>query len=89
MVSWVDSTHNMMFAPIAYLLLVKPQLAVAIDRWHIRYGHAVVEWLRVVGEIEALAALATYAYEHPADPFPELVGGGAGARAGARPSAAG
>jgi hypothetical protein len=72
MVSWVDSTHNMMFAPIAYLLLVKPQLAVAIDRWHIRYGHAVVEWLRVVGEVEALAALATYAFEHPADPFPEL-----------------
>ena len=72
LVSWVDSTHNMMFAPIAYLLLVKPQLAVAIDRWHVRYGPAVGEWLRVIGEIEALAALATYAFEHPADPFPEL-----------------
>jgi hypothetical protein len=72
LVSWVDSTHNMMFAPIAFALLVKAQLAVAIDRWHANYGPAVVEWLRVVGEIEALAALATYAYEHPADPFPEL-----------------
>jgi hypothetical protein len=72
LVSWVDSTHNMMFAPIAYLLLLKPQLAVAIDRWHKKYGPAVVEWLRVVGEIEALAALGTYAFEHPADPFPEL-----------------
>jgi hypothetical protein len=72
LVSWVDSTHNMMFAPIAYLLLVKPQLAVAIDRWHVRYGPAVGEWLRAIGEIEALAALATYGFEHPADPFPEL-----------------
>jgi hypothetical protein len=72
LVSWVDSTHNMMFAPIAYVLLLKPQLAVAIDRWHARYGPAIAEWLRVLGEIEALAALGTYAFEHPGDPFPEL-----------------
>ena len=65
----------MMFAPIAWLLLLKPQLAVAVDRWHRKCGPAVVEWLRV-GEIEALAALATYAYEHPADPFPELAAQG-------------
>jgi hypothetical protein len=71
-VSWVDSTHNMMFGPVAYLLMVKPQLAVAIDRWHVKYGAAVGEWLRAVGEIEALSAIATYAFEHPADPFPEL-----------------
>ena len=72
LVSWIDSTHNLLFAPIAYLLRLKPQLAVAIDRWHASYGSAVVDWLRVVGEIEALAALGTYAFEHPADPFPEL-----------------
>jgi hypothetical protein len=73
LVSWVDSTHNMMFAPIAFALLLRPQLALAIDRWRARYGAAVVEWLRVAGEIEALAALGTYAFEHPADPYPELV----------------
>jgi len=27
----------------------------------------------VVGDFEALASLSAYAYEHPADPFPELV----------------
>jgi DNA mismatch repair ATPase MutS len=31
------------------------------------------EWLRVCGEFEALASLSAYRYEHPADPFPELV----------------
>ena len=72
LVSWVDSTHNMMFGPIAFVLLLKPQLAVAIDRWHAKYGPAIVEWLRVLGEVEALAALGTYAFEHPGDPFPEL-----------------
>jgi hypothetical protein len=74
-VSWLDSTHNLMFAPFAYVLLVRPQLAVAINRWHRSYGSAVGAWLRAVGELEALAAIGTYAYEHPADPFPLLVEG--------------
>jgi hypothetical protein len=73
LVSWLDSTHNLLFGPIAYVLLLRPQLAVAIDRWHGAYGAAVAEWLREVGELEAFAALATFAYERPAYPFPELV----------------
>jgi DNA mismatch repair ATPase MutS len=31
------------------------------------------DWLLALGEMEALASLAGYAYEHPADVFPELV----------------
>jgi hypothetical protein len=73
LVSWLDSTHNLMFGPIAYVLLVRPQLAVAIDRWHRACGPAVAEWLRAVGELEAFTALATFAYERPGDLFPELV----------------
>jgi predicted ATPase len=73
LVSWLDSTHNLLFGPIAYVLLLRPQLAVAIDRWHGAYGGAVSEWLREVGELEAFSALATYAYERPGDPFPQLV----------------
>jgi DNA mismatch repair ATPase MutS len=29
--------------------------------------------IEIVGEIEALLSLATYSYEHPADPFPQLI----------------
>jgi DNA mismatch repair ATPase MutS len=29
-------------------------------------------WIDVVAEMEALLSLATYAFEHPADPFPEF-----------------
>ena len=54
-------------------LLVPEQVAVAIDRWHRAHGPAVARWLRAVGEIEALSALSTHAYEHPSDPFPVLV----------------
>jgi DNA mismatch repair ATPase MutS len=70
------ATLNLWFRPIAALLLVRDQTAVVIDRWHAQYGPAVESWLRAVGDIEALAALATFAYEHPADSYPALVEGG-------------
>jgi CBS domain-containing protein len=74
LVAFLDqSTRNQLFVPIAFFLLLRAQAAVAIDGWHAAHGRAIAEWLRVVGEMEALSALATFAYEHPADPFPVLV----------------
>jgi DNA mismatch repair ATPase MutS len=73
LVGILDSCRNQMFAPVAMLLLVRSQIAIAISRWHAQHGRAVDGWLRSVGELEALSALATYAFEHPADPFPVLV----------------
>ena len=67
-----SSTHNLFFRPITMALLVPEQLAIAIDRWHQRHGRAAIDWLRAVGELESLSALATYAYEHHTDPFPVL-----------------
>jgi len=76
LVSWHESSnHNLLFIPIMRALFVPEQLTAAIDRWHARHGRRVGDWLRVVGELEALSALATYAYEHPSDPFPELADG--------------
>ena len=65
----------MVFAPIAAVLLWGLQCAMAVEAWRARHGRSVPTWLRTVGEIEALASLATYHFEHPADPFPELVEG--------------
>jgi len=69
----LDARQNQFFAPIAALLLWTTQLALAIDVWHAASGASVLRWLAAVGEMEALCALAAYAYEHPDDPFPELV----------------
>jgi hypothetical protein len=77
LVSWLDSTRNQLFGPVAALVLVRSQLAVGIDRWHRQWGPSVSEWLGIVGELEALSALGTYAFERPGDPFPTLVDGGA------------
>ncbi len=72
LISWLDSTRNQLFAPIALALLLPQLLAVAIDRWHARYRTSLTAWLAAVGELEALASLGTCAFEHPADPFPEI-----------------
>jgi hypothetical protein len=61
----------------ATLLGCRPQMALLIDRWRRRHGHDLERWLGALGEMEALAALATYARENPEAVFPELVSEGA------------
>jgi hypothetical protein len=74
---FVDSQRNQFFRPFSYLLMWGTQLAYAIERWRRKNGQDVVRWLTAVGELEALCALAGYHYEHPDDPFPEIVEAGA------------
>jgi len=69
----LDSRRNLFFAPIAFILLWPMQIAMAIELWRQRSGPAVGRWLSAIGEIEALSSIAGYAFEHPDDPFPELV----------------
>jgi len=75
LIDLLDARRNMMFAPLAALLLWPLQLAFVIERWRQRSGPAVARWLAAVGELEALTSLAGYSYEHPQDPFPELAEG--------------
>jgi DNA mismatch repair ATPase MutS len=51
-------------------------MGLAVERWRWHTGPALPRWLTVVAEMEALAALAGYAYENPDDVFPELVADG-------------
>ncbi len=74
-VEWHDWQHNIMFLPLAAVLFWDLHCAFAVEAWRRRHGARVASWLRDTGEFEALAALGTYAWEHPADPFPEIAGG--------------
>ncbi|HEY8516020.1 MAG TPA: DNA mismatch repair protein MutS [Candidatus Binatia bacterium] len=76
-VELADSGRNLLFVPIALLLLWPIQMACAIDRWRARHGARIERWLAAVAEIEALASLAGQAWEHPHDPFPEILEDGA------------
>lgn len=72
-IDFLDARRNQMFAPIASLLLWGTQFAFAIESWRALWGGSVQSWLDATGELEALVSLASYAYEHPDDPFPTIV----------------
>ena len=76
LIAWLDARLNQFFAPLAGLLLWATQFAFALEAWRLRSGPLIAKWIAAVGEMEALCALAGYAYEHPHDPFPELVESG-------------
>src|SRR5262245_18628496 len=73
LVNTLNWYRNEFFAPFSLLLLWRTQFAFALEKWRGRCGPAIGPWLKTVGEFEALCALAGYAYEHPDDPFPEIV----------------
>ena len=47
-------------------------LAFAVEAWRRHSGPVVRRWLTATGEMEALCSLASHAFEHPDDPFPEF-----------------
>jgi DNA mismatch repair ATPase MutS len=49
--------------------------AVALDRWRARHGREVSSWLEALSELEALASLATFAYEHASFAWPTVADG--------------
>jgi hypothetical protein len=75
LVDWLQAPRNQLFTPVAVLLLWRTRMALALEAWRARSGPGIGAWLAALGEVEALAALAGYAYESPADPFPEVMDG--------------
>ncbi len=71
--SWLDARRNILFVPIDLAFLWTVQFAFAIEAWRVENGPQLGRWLRVIGEFETLFALAGYAWEHPADPFPDIM----------------
>jgi DNA mismatch repair ATPase MutS len=80
LIDLLDARRNQLFLPLSSLLLWATQLAHAIESWRTISGPAVPRWLATVGEFEALCALASYAWENPDDPFPQVVAAGDGPR---------
>jgi hypothetical protein len=88
-----DSERNAILVPLGLLLLgkleaaligsallqlVRPHVALAVNRWRQRHGRDVRVWLETVAEFEALTSLSAYRYEHMDDPFPEVIATGDG-----------
>jgi len=76
-VQLVESRRNPLLQVLEVPLMYSVHVARAAERWRHAHGRAVRDWLRVIGEVEALLSLAAYSYEHPADPLPQFTEGSA------------
>jgi hypothetical protein len=70
-----DARRNPMFL-LFFWTLAMTQVAFALEAWRRRSGRSLRTWVAAIGEFEALCALGGYAWEHPEDPFPELLDSG-------------
>ena len=72
---WVEARDSYIVKILNLPILFTVQLGFAADAWRRRWGADVRTWIEAAGEVEALLSLATYAYEHPDDPFPVFTEG--------------
>jgi hypothetical protein len=71
-VSWIDGHDSLLGRLLDLPGLYTVQTGLAAEAWRKQHGRQMRSWIDTVAEIEALLSLATYSFEHPADPFPEL-----------------
>jgi hypothetical protein len=69
----LDSRDHVMVRLAEPFVLWTTHLAFAVEAWRRHSGPVVRRWLTATGEMEALCSLASHAFEHPNDPFPEFV----------------
>jgi hypothetical protein len=72
LMDWLDSRDHFLVRALEIFILWTPHCAFAVEGWRRHSGAGVRRWLTGTGEIEALCSLASHAFEHPHDPFPEF-----------------
>jgi hypothetical protein len=68
-----DWQHNLFFLIFSLPLMWGTHVAWAMEVWRRVHGGHLRLWLSAVGELEAFSSLSAYRFEHPDDPFPEIV----------------
>jgi len=72
----LDSRDHVLVRMAEPFVFWTTHLAFAVENWRRGSGKVVRRWLTALGEMEALCSLASHAFEHPADPFPEFAESG-------------
>ena len=72
-VGYLESRRNPALRLVDVLMFWSAHFVFAAEGWQQEFGPHIRGWLEAVGEFEALTSLAGYAFEHPADVFPQFV----------------
>ena len=74
---FLENRINLVVRVLDYFIFYSAQCVLWAEAWRKRFGPAIRDWLATVGQMEALAALSCYAFEHPGDVWPEIGEGAA------------
>lgn len=69
----INVRHVQFYLIFDILTLWDYQCAISLENWKSRYGKNLTKWLDSLGEFEALASLATIAYEQPDWVMPTII----------------
>jgi MutS domain V len=74
--AWDTAIRNQFTLPFAIVLMLPAHLVYAVERWRLRDGRRVHDWLDAVGKFEATASLSAFGFEQPTFPFAEVTAAG-------------
>ncbi|MDE3200266.1 MAG: DNA mismatch repair protein MutS [Acidobacteriota bacterium] len=74
---WIESRDNLVVRVTDRFIFYSLHAGTLAVRWRRKFGGRIAIWLEIVAEMEALAALSGYAYEHPENAWPEVAEGSA------------
>jgi hypothetical protein len=77
-----DWQHNLFFLIFSLPFMWGTHVAWSIEEWRRAHGRHLRLWIDAVGELEAFSSLSAYRFEHPDDPFPDIVEPSASERTG-------
>jgi len=78
-----DWQDNLFFLMLSLPFMWGTHVAWAIEAWRRVHGRRIRLWLDAAAEFEAFSSLSAYRFEHPDDPFPDIVSSADGSRADA------
>jgi len=73
LIDWLGAGSHPLIKIVQFALLWPLQVALAIEMWRRQSGAHIGEWIKALGEFEALSALASLAFERPGWSFPSLL----------------
>jgi hypothetical protein len=68
----IEHRANLLIRFVDPFLFYTVLCALWIESWRSRFGARIRTWIATVGEVESLAALSCYTFEHPNDAWPEF-----------------
>jgi hypothetical protein len=68
-----DWQHNLFFLIFSLPFMWGTHVAWSVEEWRRAHGRHLRLWIEAVGELEAFLSFSAYRFEHPDDPFPDIV----------------